>query len=193
MSAAPLERPVRVPSRTPQAKQAPRRTPLRLVQPRRSSAAKAPFVIVLVSLLVGGLLGLLLLNTLVAKESFALHDLSTQSKALTQQEQDLARQVQALQAPANLAGRATKLGMVPGGPPAFLRLSDGKVLGKPQAGVLPVVPKAVVPATTTAGTATTPATASTTWTAPKPVTKPATGAASKPSKPATKPTTGAHR
>ena len=144
---------------------------LKLVPQRRSQAAKTPFVVVVVTILVSGLLGLLLLNTLVAQDSFALHDLTTKGKALEQQEQDLSRQVQAAQAPAALAARATELGMVPGGPPAFLELPSGRVLGQPTAGVAPVQ-------------------ASTTWTAPKPTTptKPATKtAATKPAtaKPAT--------
>ena len=126
---------------------APRRT-LRLVPQRRSQAAKTPFVVVVVTILVGGLLGLLLLNTLVAQDSFALHDLRQQGKALQQQEQELARQVQAKQAPANLAAQAASLGMVPGGPPAFLQLPSGTVLGQPTPGVAP--------------------SASTTWTAPRP-------------------------
>ncbi|MGB8651510.1 MAG: hypothetical protein WCD35_12710, partial [Mycobacteriales bacterium] len=130
-----------VPLRSPVTPGAPRRSsPLRLVTQRRSSAAKAPFVVVVVMLLVGGLLGLLLLNTLVAQDSFALHDLTKQGKALDQREQELGRQVQTLQAPAQLAARATSLGMVPGGPPAFLRLPDGRVLGQPMPGVAPVVP-----------------------------------------------------
>jgi hypothetical protein len=151
-----MSTPARVmPLRSPLPKPAPRRTsPLRLVPPRRSSAAKTPVAAVLVVLLGGGLLGLLLLNTMVAQQSFSLHDLSAKDKALTQQEQDLNQQVQDLEAPASLAARAAALHMVPSGAPAFLRLSDGKVLGKPQPGVAPVVPKA-----------------STTWTGPKQPTK----------------------
>lgn len=166
-----------------------RSSPLRLVPARTSSAAKAPFVATVVALLVGGLLGLLLLNTLVAQDSFALHDLGKQGRALDQREQDLSRQVQALQAPAALAAKAMALGMVPGGAPAFLSLPDGTVLGKPTAGVAPVV---VAPQ------------GSTTWTAPKKTpppahvgppsratasaTKPATQPATKPgARPATKP------
>jgi hypothetical protein len=159
-----------VPLRSPAAKAAPKR-PLRLVSPRRSSAAKAPFVVVVVTLLVSGLLGLLLLNTLVAQDSFALHDLSTQGRVLDQREQDLAKQVQALQAPATLAARATSLGMVSGGPPAFLALPTGKVLGQPTAGVAPPV-------------------ASTTWTAPK---KPSPPATTRSVKPGVTAPTGAHR
>jgi hypothetical protein len=185
-----------LPLRSPLPKAAPKRsTPLRLVPQRRSSAAKAPFVLVVVTLLVGGLLGLLLLNTLVAQDSFQLHDLGKQGKALAQQEEDLSRQVQALQAPGELAARASALGMVPGNAPAFLRLSDGKVLGVASAGaapVVPVVPKSVPKAVPAAPAA--PA-GSTTWTAPRQTPPPVAGAAAH--KPRTAPsqptTTGAHR
>jgi len=191
--------PARVmPLRSPIQKAEPKRTnPLRLVPQRRSSAAKAPFVVVLVLLLAGGLLGLLVLNTLVAKQSFVIHDLAAQDKKVAQEEQNLAREVQGLQTPAALAARAGALHMVPSGPPAFLDLRTGRVLGIATAGVAPVV-------------------ASTTWTAPKPpggtTAKPGTTtptgatkpAATKPTgtKPAAKPTTtkptttkptGAHR
>ncbi|MCW2598368.1 MAG: hypothetical protein JWM02_197 [Frankiales bacterium] len=163
-----LSLPLRSPLPTPVPK---RSSSLRLVPQRRSSAARAPFLVVVVTLLVGGLLGLLLLNTLVAQDSFTLHDLGKQATSLSRQEQELARQVQALQAPAALASRATALGMVPGGPPAFLRLSDGKVLGQPTAGVAPVAPvtrPSVTPSTTpSTKPATTGPHGSTTWTAPR--------------------------
>ena len=162
---------------------------LRLVPQRRSQAAKTPFAVVLVVVLGGGLLGLLLLNTLVAQDSFALHDLAKQSRDLQQREQQLAGQVQALQAPAQLAASATRLGMVPGGPPAFLRLPDGHVLGAPTVGrALPRQVTATTPPATAASSAsparTAPRTAarpaapsgSTTWTAPRQSPPPTTGA-----------------
>jgi len=131
----------------------PRRTAaLRLVPQRRSSAAKAPFAVVLVCLLAGGLLGLLLLNTLVAQQSFRLHDLAAHAAVLQEQEQAMTRQTQTLQAPGVLAARALGLGMVEGGPPAFLRLSDGAVLGKPVAGRVPAPPAPRVAGTAAAGT-----------------------------------------
>ena len=191
--------PARVmPLRSPLPKTAPKRpSPLRLVPPRRSTAAQTPFAVVLVVLLAGGLLGLLLLNTLVAQQSFALHDLGTKDKALAQQEQDLTRQVQDLEAPASLAGRAAALHMVPSGPPAFLRLSDGRVLGVPQAGVAPAPPAASTTWTgpktaTTKPAGTTPTRPATTTSTTKPTTKPAT---TKPAttKPTTTKPTGAHR
>lgn len=163
-----------LPQRSPAPKPAARTAaPLKLVPTARSSAAKTPFVAVVVTLMVGGLLGLLLLNMVVAKGSFELHELAKQGKALDQREQELAGRVQALQAPGVLAQRATSLGMVPGGPPAFLELPSGKVLGQPTAGVAPVVAKPTPATTTTTGKPMT--------TATKPSTKPSTKPAAKPS------------
>jgi hypothetical protein len=172
--------PLRNPSTKPAAKAAPRKaTPLKLVPSARSSAARTPFVVVVVTLLVSGLLGLLLLNMVVAQGSFQLHALAKQGKALDLREQELASRVQAMQAPGVLAQRATALGMVPGGPPAFLQLPSGKVLGQPTAGVAPA-PKAT--ATPTTQVTSKPAAAKT---ATKPATKPTTKPASKPTTTAT--------
>jgi len=128
---------------------------LRLVPQRRSSAARAPFAVVVVVLLVGGLLGLLMLNTMVAQGAFRLHDLTVQGKVLDDREEVLSRQVQTLQAPTSLSQRATAFGMVSGGPPMFLRLSDGAVLGTPgapaAAAPAPPAPAPAAPATAPAG------------------------------------------
>jgi hypothetical protein len=172
-----------VPLRTPERSTAPWSLPsarglLRLVPQRRSQAAKTPFVVVLVVLLVGGLLGLLLLNTMVAQDSFTLHDLASQSRDLQLREQQLASEVEAVQAPSRLAARATQLGMVPGGAPAFLRLADGRVLGTPSKGRAAVAQVASRPTASTAAasSSTTPSTTgatrahpsgSTTWTSPR--------------------------
>jgi len=123
---------------------------LRLVPQRRSNAARAPFAVVVVVLLVGGLLGLLMLNTMVAQGAFRLHDLTVQGKVLDDREEVLSRQVQTLQAPTSLSQRATAFGMVPGGPPVFLRLSDGAVLGTPGAPA-PPAPAPAAPAAAPAG------------------------------------------
>jgi hypothetical protein len=123
-------------------------TYLRLVATRRSNAAKAPFIAVVVGILAVGLLGLLLLNTVLAQDAFRLHALQVQGRVLADQEQGLQREVERLQSPQSLASRATAQGMVPGGPPAFLRLSDGKVLGAAVPGQAPL-PKAA-PVTTAA-------------------------------------------
>jgi hypothetical protein len=109
----------------------PRRPPLMLVQPPAVPAGRAPFVAAVVVLLAAGLLGLLVLNTVLAKDAFRLHTLQVETKALAEREQVLTREVESLRAPGALAARAAALGMVPAGPPAFLRLPDGAVLGAP--------------------------------------------------------------
>jgi hypothetical protein len=93
---------------------------------RRGGAA---FVIICATLLATGLIGLLLLNTALAQGSFALHDLRTTSDQLTDAQGALSQSLDALKAPANLAKRAAEMGMVPAQSAAFLRLSDGKVIG----------------------------------------------------------------
>jgi cell division protein FtsB len=128
--------------------QSPRPAYLRLVAARRSSAAKTPFVLVVVLILVTGLLGLLALNTVLAQDAFKLHALQVSSRVLADREQALQRQVADLQSPQSLAARATRQGMVPGGPPAFLQLPDGKVLGAPEPGADPL--PIVLPAPVTA-------------------------------------------
>jgi hypothetical protein len=110
-----------------------RRPSLALVPARRTAPVGAlrrtPFVVLVVGLLGAGLLGLLALHTALAQDAFELHTLKEDSRTLADREQLLQREVEALRAPEALATRATELGMVPAGPPAFLRLSDGAVLG----------------------------------------------------------------
>jgi hypothetical protein len=174
----------------------PRAGYLRLVTARRSSAARAPFIIAVVVILAAGLLGLLLLNTVLAQDAFRLHTLQLQSHVLADQEQSLQREVERLQSPQSLATQATRLGMVPGGPRAFLRLSDGKVLGVAVPGQAPVVLASAPPAVaTTAGkptTATKPAAG--TWVLVPPKQATPTRVTTKPAtKPATQPASGSHR
>ncbi|MFD3378101.1 MULTISPECIES: septum formation initiator family protein [unclassified Streptomyces] len=95
-------------------------------------AARTPFVLLVVLLLGGGLIGLLVLNSAVSEGSFQLDDLQRDTKSLTDEEQALQRDVDAYSAPDALQRRARELGMVPGGDPAFLN-PDGSVRGVPSA------------------------------------------------------------
>jgi hypothetical protein len=106
---------------------------LRAVPPPRFRAARAPFVIVVVAILGAGLVGLLLLNTALAQGSFRIHDLQNRTAALQDREQQLQTAVDVAGTPAKLAAAAHRLGLVPATDPGFLRLSDGRVLGEPQA------------------------------------------------------------
>jgi hypothetical protein len=104
---------------------------LRLVRPVRSRARKAPFVVVVLTVLGSGLVGLILMSTVLQAQSFEAARLDRQATALETRQQAIAREVERLQSPANVADRAIAIGMVPPANPAFLRLSDGRVLGKP--------------------------------------------------------------
>jgi cytoskeletal protein RodZ len=93
---------------------------------RRGSAA---FGIVCAILLAAGLVGLLVLNTALAQGSFTLQKLQATSDQLTDTQVALNQSLDAAKSPATLATRATSMGMVPAESAAFLRLSDGKVIG----------------------------------------------------------------
>jgi hypothetical protein len=82
-------------------------------------------------LLVGGVVGLLLFNTNMQQASFTATALEEHATILNAEEQSLQMRLDTLRDPQKVAARAKKLGMVPSSTPAFLRLSDGKVLGTP--------------------------------------------------------------
>ncbi|MDX3852870.1 cell division protein FtsL [Streptomyces sp. AK02-01A] len=102
----------------------------RLMPSGTSSAARTPFVLLVVLLLGGGLITLLLLNSALNEGSFRLSELKKRTTDLTDQQQELQRDVDSYSAPYALQRRARELGMVPGGSPAFLN-PDGTVRGVP--------------------------------------------------------------
>ncbi|MET9894025.1 hypothetical protein ABZZ47_28170 [Streptomyces sp. NPDC006465] len=104
----------------------------RLLPAGAGQAARTPFVLLVVLLLGGGLIGLLVLNSALSEGAFRLDDLQKDTKSLTDEEQGLQRDVDAYSAPDALQRRARELGMVPGGDPAFLA-PDGTVKGVPGA------------------------------------------------------------
>ncbi|MEU7641877.1 septum formation initiator family protein [Streptomyces sp. NPDC039016] len=125
--------------------------------PRGGTAARTPFVLLVVVLLGSGLITLLLLNSALNQGSFELSRLERKTGELTDEQQALQQEVNGYSAPDALARRARKLGMVPGGNPAFL-LPDGTVRGAPgpvsstgtplsaSAGPLPLGPGGLRPA-----------------------------------------------
>ncbi|MEU0051100.1 septum formation initiator family protein [Streptomyces sp. NPDC006309] len=123
----------------------------RLFPAGRARAARTPFVLLVVLLLGGGLIGLLVLNSALSEGSFKLADLQKQTKNLTDEEQSLQRDIDAYSSPDALQRRARELGMVPGGDPAFLG-PGGTVRGvpspAPESAVFsdPLGPGAVTPA-----------------------------------------------
>jgi len=110
------------------------RARVQVVAPSRARPKRAPFVGLIVFLLAGGLLGLLLLNTMLAQDAFTVTQLQRQVASLQDRQEALAQSVERLGAPSRLARRAHLLGMVPSQNPVFLRSSDGHVVGVPAPG-----------------------------------------------------------
>ncbi|GHB31226.1 hypothetical protein GCM10010377_22000 [Streptomyces viridiviolaceus] len=124
----------------------------------RGQAARAPFVLLVVLLLGGGLIGLLVLNSALSEGSFQMDDLKAETKSLTDEEQALQRDIDAYSAPRALQRRARELGMVPGGDPAFLD-PDGTVKGVPgPASASGATPLVIAPEALTAASVTAPST-----------------------------------
>lgn len=103
---------------------------LRLVGPVRVRARRAPFVVVVLTVLAAGLVGLILLSTAMQAQSFRIAELQKEATLLEARRQQLAAEVDRAQSPSGLAERALAEGMVPNANPVFLRLSDGKVIGE---------------------------------------------------------------
>lgn len=137
---APRKRSSRAPAR------ATGRGRLALVPPA-ARARRAPFVVLLLVLLASALVGLLLLNTASAQDSFRLHTLQDEDAALQQQQEALTSLADGLDDPSRLAARAASLGLVAGDPPVFLprgvpipkgAIRVGNLIYAP--GVVPVTP-----------------------------------------------------
>jgi hypothetical protein len=115
----------------------PRTSPRRAATTPRQLKVVAPpelqgnglFLALCVALLLGGFVGVLMLNTAMAKGSYTMRDLQRRSDQLADTQDALRHTIDGVSGPGPLAQRARALGMVPAATPAFLRLSDGKVLG----------------------------------------------------------------
>jgi cell division protein FtsB len=106
------------------------RARLTVVPRRRVRAARMPFVALVSMVLLGGVIGLLLFNTSMQQASFAATSLESQASTLSAREQTLRMELDVLRDPQHVAEQARRMGMVTAGSPAFLSLSDGKILGE---------------------------------------------------------------
>lgn len=94
--------------------------------PRRRH--RVPFAVLLTLVVVAGMLALLGLNTASAANEVAQRRYDASNASLSDQEQQLARDLAARQSPAALAAAAYRLGLIPAPNPAFLRVNkDGSV------------------------------------------------------------------
>ena len=108
----------------------PRRRPASLLRHRR-----APFVLLVVALLVGTTLALLVLNTAIAVDSLKATQLRADNAARSEEVQRLQRQVVSGSTPAEIARAAVAAGLVPAGAAGHLVIQpDGSTVlrGKPK-------------------------------------------------------------
>jgi hypothetical protein len=132
-AAAPVESPVEAPT-------APQRETVVIPRTRtaeRPAAKPAPepvevprpaFVGGVLALVVAGIVGLLLLNTVINEDAYRLQELRTQAGELDQTEQALADELSNLNSPNNLQAEAARLGMVEPDKTTYLYLPSGEIV-----------------------------------------------------------------
>jgi hypothetical protein len=87
-----------------------------------------PFIALILVVVVGGVLGILVVNTKINENAFRLTELREQQSALDVQEQQLKQEIARAEDPGNLTAQARKLGLVEG-TPVQIRLPDGRLTG----------------------------------------------------------------
>src|SRR3954453_2125991 len=92
--------------------------------PTPTRARRAPFVALILGILLLGLIGLLLLNTASAQDAFRLHRLQLSAANVNDQRQEVSEAVNQLPGPAGLAAEPQELGMVPIETPTFWKPGD---------------------------------------------------------------------
>jgi len=126
------------------------------------TAGRAKFVLLIMGLLAVGLIVTLWLSTAAAADSYRLQDARVAARALSEQSEQLRREVTAMDAAPALAQRAASLGMVPVQDSARLVVApDGAVTlaGTPKAAIATAPP--APPAPVVAPNGTTPSTSTT--------------------------------
>ena len=94
-------------------------------------SSRTPFVFLVVGLLGGGLLCLLLINTILDTGSYQITQLQQENVTLAQQTQELQARVAQEESPTVLAAKASQLGMQEPGLLHFLDLRKGKIEREP--------------------------------------------------------------
>jgi len=72
---------------------------------------RAPFVVLVLLVVIGGVLGILLLNTRINENAFTLHELRQEQATLDQRQQELEEEIAQAKSTAQLAAAARRLGL----------------------------------------------------------------------------------
>lgn len=100
-------------------------------RPRREPMGPIAFAMLVIGILVAGMVGLLMLNTMLQNQAFEVRSAQRQARELGYRVSDLESQVTRANSPANLGRRAGELGMVPNPNAVFIDLRTGQITGKP--------------------------------------------------------------
>jgi hypothetical protein len=117
------------------ARRAPHAAPVRHVEivttrAQKRARPKAFYAVVTVSSVFALFIAQLLLSIVLSDGAYQISSLQAQQKELSRTQQNLSEKLDLLASPQSLATKAGGLGMVVGGSvPAFLRLSDGALVG----------------------------------------------------------------
>ena len=99
-----------------------------LVATKRRAISTSVFVGIVAAMIAASMVGVIFLQTLVAKSAFQKVDLVQQRTALVAERAYLMERTAQLESPQLLRERAERLGMVTPERPTYLRLSDQKLL-----------------------------------------------------------------
>jgi hypothetical protein len=108
------------------------RITIALAPPVPVAVPRTPFIVALVLVVVAGVLGILVLNSKINQNAFKLDALRASQTELDLRQQQLEQFIAEKESPGSLAAAAAKLGLSDPGPPAFILLPDGKVIGVPR-------------------------------------------------------------
>ena len=111
----------------------PKRTHLEVVPTRsqRRARPRALYAGIAVATLLGVVVAQLLLSIGISQGAYQLQTLQSKQTELQRSYQAVSEDLNRVASPQNLAANANALGMVSNSNPAYLRLSDGAVLGAP--------------------------------------------------------------
>lgn len=135
---------------------APKRAPerLRWLRPAPEAGGRAKprlgYAIIAVAGVAVIVVAQMLLSIAVTQGAYEVDKYQIEQAKLARQEQQLREDLDRVQSPQFLAANAEALGMVPNTNPVYLRLSDGAVLGQPEAAdggspaTAPLVPNALI-------------------------------------------------
>jgi len=114
---------------------APTRARFRVVATREQRHARPRifYAVVTMSVIFGIIIAQLLLSVAVSSGAYEISGIQAQNRELTRTQQSVSQDLDRLASPQNLAVNAEALGMVNNNTPVYLRLSDGAVLGSPEA------------------------------------------------------------